>query len=419
MENGNLSQNNESNSTEHHGNNKLFLLAAVLIIGCSGFWFWKSQQIQKEEAAKVVQMPPVSVRIMESAKSDAPITFEYTGQTTGYMEAEVRAQVSGILVKKDYREGEPIKAGQILFRIDPAPYRATLNRNIGSLKQSQVQMNLAKVEFNRVSALYKKNAVSKTEYDNAEANMQGTAASVDSAKAAVRQSQIDLGWTVVRAPISGLSSKEQFSVGNLINVGDMLTQIVQSNPVYVDFAIPADEYRNLEKMRSQGILMTSKSGLQVKVSLGDGTVYPIMGKIDFQNQFVDPSTASIKARAVFDNKKNDLYPGQFVRVSVIGGYLKDVIRVPLRATLQSSEGTIVYVIDGKNIPTARKVAIVKMMGNDCLVGSGLNVGEKIIIDGVAKVIPGKAVAVVNEKQAKVDSGDISAAASDDKSAKQN
>ena len=181
MENGNLSQNNESNSTEHHGNNKLFLLAAVLIIGCSGFWFWKSQQIQKEEAAKVVQMPPVSVRIMESAKSDAPITFEYTGQTTGYMEAEVRAQVSGILVKKDYREGEPIKAGQILFRIDPAPYRATLNRNIGSLKQSQVQMNLAKVEFNRVSALYKKNAVSKTEYDNAEANMQGTAASVDSA----------------------------------------------------------------------------------------------------------------------------------------------------------------------------------------------------------------------------------------------
>ncbi len=419
MENGNLSQNNESNSTEHHGNNKLFLLAAVLIIGCSGFWFWKSQQIQKEEAAKVVQMPPVSVRIMESAKSDAPITFEYTGQTTGYMEAEVRAQVSGILVKKDYREGEPIKAGQILFRIDPAPYRATLNRNIGSLKQSQVQMNLAKVEFNRVSALYKKNAVSKTEYDNAEANMQGTAASVDSAKAAVRQSQIDLGWTVVRAPISGLSSKEQFSVGNLINVGDMLTQIVQSNPVYVDFAIPADEYRNLEKMRSQGILMTSKSGLQVKVSLGDGTVYPIMGKIDFQNQFVDPSTASIKARAVFDNKKNDLYPGQFVRVSVIGGYLKDVIRVPLRATLQSSEGTIVYVIDGKNIPTARKVAIVKMMGNDCLVGSGLNVGEKIIIDGVAKVIPGKAVAVVNEKQAKVDSGDISAVASDDKSAKQN
>ncbi len=414
-----MSQNNESNSTEHHGNNKLFLLAAVLIIGCSGFWFWKSQQIQKEEAAKVVQMPPVSVRIMESAKSDAPITFEYTGQTTGYMEAEVRAQVSGILVKKDYREGEPIKAGQILFRIDPAPYRATLNRNIGSLKQSQVQMNLAKVEFNRVSALYKKNAVSKTEYDNAEANMQGTAASVDSAKAAVRQSQIDLGWTVVRAPISGLSSKEQFSVGNLINVGDMLTQIVQSNPVYVDFAIPADEYRNLEKMRSQGILMTSKSGLQVKVSLGDGTVYPIMGKIDFQNQFVDPSTASIKARAVFDNKKNDLYPGQFVRVSVIGGYLKDVIRVPLRATLQSSEGTIVYVIDGKNIPTARKVAIVKMMGNDCLVGSGLNVGEKIIIDGVAKVIPGKAVAVVNEKQAKVDSGDISAVASDDKSAKQN
>lgn len=414
-----MSQQNESNSIEHSGSHKLFLFAAVLIIGCAGFWFWKSQKIQKEEAAKVVQMPPVSVRVMESVKSDMPIVLEYTGQTTGYKEAEVRAQVSGILIKKDYREGEPIKAGQILFRIDPAPYRAALNRNIGSLKQTRVQMNLAKVEFNRVSILYKKNAVSKTEYDNAEANMLATAAAVDSAKAAVRQSQIDLDWTVVKAPISGLSSKEQFSVGNLVNVGDMLTQIVQPNPVYVDFSIPADEFRNLEKMRSQGALQTSKSGMQVKVSLGDGTVYPIMGKIDFQNHFVDPSTASIKARAVFDNKENDLYPGQFVRVSVIGGYFKDVITVPLRATLQSSEGTFVYVVDAKSVPSARKVTIVKIVNNNCLISSGLEVGEKIIVDGVAKVNPGKAVSIVNEKQAKVESGDISTAASDDNSVKQN
>ena len=417
MENQNTTINTDNNIPPKK-NNALFMIVALLVIAGIGVWFWRSQQEKKAAALKSTETPPVSVSVVKVTKADVPITFEYTGQTTGYKDAEVRAQVGGILVKKDYREGEPIRAGQVLFRIDPAPYRATLNKNLGSLKQSQVQMNLAKVEFDRVSSLYKKNAVSKTEYDNAEASMQATRAAVDYAKAAVRQSQIDLNWTVVKAPISGLSSKEQFSVGNLVNVGDMLTKIVQADPVYVDFAIPADEHRNLEKLRSDGILKTVSSGISVNAALGDGSMYPNSGRIDFQNQFADPDTASIKARAVIENKGNDLYPGQFVRVYVSGCYIKDVIQVPLRATLQSSEGTIVYVVDDKNIPTARTITITKKIKNNCLVGKGLSSGERIITDGVAKVLPGKAVMIVGSGAVTV-SKDVSSDVSGDSTVKEN
>lgn len=395
MENENTTVNTEGNLPPKKSNS-MFLIVVLLIVAVVAYLFWNSQQEKKAAASKTTEMPPVAVSAIKVTKADVPLTFEYTGQTSGYREAEVRAQVGGILMKKDYREGELIRAGQVLFRIDPSPYRATLNKNLGSLKQSQVQMNLAKVEFDRVSTLYKKNAVSKNEYDNAEASVQATRAAVDSARAAVKQSQIDLNWTTVKAPISGLSSKEQFSVGNLINVGDMLTKIVQADPVYVDFAIPADEHRALENMRASGVLKSSSSGTSVKVALGDGSVYQDSGKIDFQNQFVDPATASIKARAVFSNKGNSLYPGQFVRVYLSGWYAKDVIQIPLRATLQSSEGFIVYVLDDKNIPTAKAITIAKKINNNCLVSKGLSAGDRIITDGVAKVIPGKAVMVIDD-----------------------
>ncbi len=140
--------------------------------------------------------------------TDFPLTLEYTGQTKGYKEAEVRAQVSGVLKSKEYREGQPVRAGQVLLRIDPAPYSAALNRNSANLKQARVGMNLAKIEYDRISSLYSKNAVSKNDFDNAEASYKASMAAVDSARAAVRQSQIDLDWTVVRAPISGLSAKK-------------------------------------------------------------------------------------------------------------------------------------------------------------------------------------------------------------------
>ena len=303
---------------------------------------------------------------------------------------------------------QPVKAGQVLFRIDPEPYRATLNKNSGNLKQARVQADLAKIEFDRISSLYSKNAVSKNDFDNADASYKASMAAVDSARAAVRQSQIDLDRTVVRAPISGISSKEECSVGNLITLdaqGSLLTTIVQADPVYVEFAVPADEHRTNEILKSAGHLRLDPDGISVKVALGDGTFYDKKGKIDFQDQFVDPSTADIKARAVFDNPGNRLYPGQFVRVYVYGSYIHNVISIPLRSVLQTSSGPIVYVLDDSNVPALRNIKIIKTIKNTCLLEEGLKEGEKIVVDGVAKVFPGKAVKIAEKQENKAASGD--------------
>ncbi|HAJ93343.1 MAG TPA: efflux transporter periplasmic adaptor subunit [Synergistaceae bacterium] len=394
--------------TPKKNNNLIFLLIIVLIVAGGGFWFWKNEEAKKEAASKTAVMPPVVVSEMLVEAGDFPVTFEYTGQTKGYREAEVRAQVSGVLKSKEYREGQPVKAGQVLFRIDPAPYRATLNRNSANLKQAQVQANLAKIEFDRISSLYSKNAVSKNDFDNADASLKASLAAVDSARAAVRQSQIDLDWTVVRAPISGLSSKEERSVGNLITLdaqGSLLTTIVQADPVYVEFAVPADEHRINEMLRSTGHLRVSPEGISVKAALGDGTYYDKKGKIDFQDQFVDPSTADIRARAIFDNPGNRLYPGQFVRVYVDGNYIHNVISIPLRSVLQTSSGPIVYVLDDSNIPAVRNIKIIKTIKNTCLIQEGLKDGERIIVDGVAKIIPGKAVKIAEKQEHKAASWD--------------
>lgn len=389
-------------------NNFIFILILLLIVAGGGLWFWKKEEAKKEAVAKTTEMPPVVVSDMVLKASDFPVTLEYTGQTKGFREAEVRAQVGGVLKSKEYREGQPVKAGQVLFRIDPAPYRATLNRNSANLKQAQVQADLAKIEFDRISSLYSKNAVSKNDLDNADATYKASKAAVDSARAAVRQSQIDLDWTVVRAPISGLSSKEERSIGNLITLdaqGSLLTTIVQADPVYVEFAVPADEHRINEMLRSAGHLRVFPDGISVKVALGDGTFYDKKGKIDFQDQFVDPSTADIRARAVFDNPGNRLYPGQFVRVYVDGNYIHNVISIPLRSVLQTSSGPIVYVLDDANVPTVRNIKIIKTIKNTCLIEEGLKEGERIVVDGVAKILPGKAVKISEKQEHKAASGD--------------
>ncbi len=253
----------------------------LLIVAGGGLWFWKKEEAKKEAVAKTTEMPPVVVSDMVLKASDFPVTLEYTGQTKGFREAEVRAQVGGVLKSKEYREGQPVEAGQVLFRIDPAPYRATLNRSSANLNRHKFRLTLQKIEFDRISSLYSKNAVSKNDFDNADATYKASKAAVDSARAAVRQSQIDLEWTVVRAPISGLSSKEERSVGNLITPdaqGSLLTTIVQADPVYIEFAVPADEHRINEMLRSAGHLRVFPDGISVKVALGDGNILRQEGK---------------------------------------------------------------------------------------------------------------------------------------------
>lgn len=375
-----------------------YLVIALVVIGAAGYmWYAKAEEKKKAAAAAAAVYHPPVVTALTIKRADMPIVMEYTGQTNGMKEAELRAQVSGIIKKKLYKEGMPVRAGQTMFVIDPSPYRATVNRNAASLKQSEVQRDLMKVDYDRAAALYAKNAVSKAEYDTAQSNFHASQSAVDASRAALRQSQIDLEWTTVRAPIAGYASKEQFSVGNLVDAGGLLATIVQSHNLYVDFAIPADTYRKNVDFKNKGYLKTVPGGPYVELALGDGSKINKKGRLDFQNQFVTPQTASINARAVFDNTDNSLYAGQFVRVYVKGYYVPSVITVPLKATIQASEKSFVFKLNEKNIPEKIEIVVLKTVGNDCLVGSGLNAGDRIVSDGVGKVQPGKEVAVEGAK----------------------
>ena len=376
----------------------IYLIIGLVAAGAAfGWWYIKNEEKKKAAAiAAAVYHPPV-VTAMTVKRSDMPVTLEYTGQTAGMKHAEVRAQVGGIIKRKLYKEGASIRAGQVMFVIEPAPYQAAVGRNRAALKQSEVNRDLMKIDFDRASALYAKNAASKAEYDTAQSNWNASLAQVDASKAALRQSQIDLDWTRVRAPISGFAGQENYSVGNLAEAGSLLATVVQSTQLYVDFAIPADTYRKNERFREQGWLKTSPGGIYVELALGDGTRLPQKGRINFQNQFVTPETASINARAIFDNAGNGLYAGQFVRVYVKGEYVPNVIQIPLKSTVQASEKSYVFKLSEKNIPEKAEVTLLSTVGNICLVGKGLKEGDRIVLDGVSKVQPGKEVAVKGAK----------------------
>ena len=369
------------------------LIGVVIVAGLCGWYYMKTQKAKEEEAAAaaVTNLPVVTA--MNVKRSDIPLIMEYTGQTNGLQDAEVRAQVGGIIIKKCYTEGAYVKEGDVLFVIDPSPYRATVNKNAAELKQSKVHMGLMKTEFDRTSALYAKNAASKANFDSAESNYKAAQQAVSAAASALRQSQIDLNWTSVRAPISGYSGRENYSVGNLVEAGSLMTSVVHSKQIYVDFAIPADIYRKYLKMTDKGQLKLKPEGVTVTLELGDGTKIDKKGKIDFQNQFVTPESASIKTRSIFENDGNSLYSGQFVRVFLNGYYIPKFIEIPLQSVLQVNDKYYVYRLNEEDIPEVVEVKLLMMIANSFVLESGLKDGERIIVDGIGKVQAGKKVKV--------------------------
>lgn len=379
-----------------NGSKKYIIYLVIILIVCAAaFYWWYVKTEEKKKAAEMaaaVYNPPV-VTAITVKRADMPVILEYTGQTNGAKHAELRAQVSGIIQKKLYKEGLPVKAGQVMFVIDPSPYRAVMQQNDAALKQSEVNMKQMKIDFDRTAALYAKNAASKAQYDTSQSNYNASVSAVEASKAALQQARINLAWTSVRAPISGFASKEQCSVGNLVEAGGLLTDIVESRSLYVDFAIPADTYRRNTAFQQKGWLKTSPSGLYVELALGDGTKIDKKGKIDFQNQFITPQTAAINARAIFDNSDNSLYAGQFVRVFIKGYYVPKVIMIPLKSVVQAGDKASVFKLGQNGLPEKSDITILKTIGNNCLIGSGLTEGDRIIGDGVGKVLPGKEVKV--------------------------
>lgn len=357
----------------------LALLAALP--GCSGD--------KKDGAAG--QLPPPLVGVMTIEPEDVPLQSIYMGQTQGYLSAQVSAQVGGILKSRTYKEGDYVKQGQILFEIDPAPYQAALDQAKGQLTMAQTQYDNAKREYDRIIPLYARNAVSQRDRDSAQAGYDAARAQVASARAAVEQAQIQLNYTKVAAPISGYTSLESVTEGNLISPGTPLTSINQTDPMYVSFAIPSGEMRMLRQLTSSGRASFLGEGATATMSLLEGDRYPHTGKVTFVDTKIDPFTSSIHARALFPNPDQALLPGQYASVSINSVTLNKAMMIPQNAVLQTANGPMVYVLDANNVVNLRPVRLGQIFGSEFLLDSGLEPGSTIVVEGIIKARPGSAV----------------------------
>ncbi|KAF0813278.1 Efflux pump periplasmic linker BepD [Andreprevotia sp. IGB-42] len=349
---------------------------------------------QKEEAR---QAPPAAVAVIEARKADVPTVFEAVGQTAGYREIDVRARVEGILLRRTYTEGQPVKEGQLLFQIDPAPYKAALDQARGVQAQAKSAMDKSRLDKERVIPLYKENAVSRKDYDDALAAYDSAVANLDAATAKTQEAQINLGYTEVVAPIGGMASKLNVSEGSLVSQtasGGLLTTIAQLDPLYANFSFSEADQLALQAAAKAGRMVLPKNNrFEIELKLADGSIYERRGMLDFADSKVDPSTGTIKARAVIPNPDSRLLPGQFVRVLIHGATLKNAILVPQRAVVQQQASKVVLVVNDKNVVEPHPVELGATHGNDYVIDKGLKGGERVIVEGILKARPGSTVTV--------------------------
>ncbi len=368
---------------------RLVLVGATLLAaGCS------------QEKAATQARPAPRVGVMTVAARDTPVTGTYVGQTEGSRAVEVRAQVSGILTSRTYEEGQYVEQGQLLFTIEPDTYKANLAQAEGMQAQAQARFVQAKQDLDRVRPLYAKNAVSQRDRDQAQAAYNAAKADLESARAAVDDARIKLGHAYVTAPVSGFTSKEYRSVGNLITAGagndSRLTVINKIDPIYANFSIPSPDYMHMQVLRSQGRLRFDKQ--EAALDLADGSRYPAPGAINFIDKQVNPNTSVVAARAEFPNSDSLVLPGQFVRVTISGPVLVNAILIPQQAVLQTQKGSMVVVVGDNDIAEMRPVKLGQAYGGDFLVDEGLKPGERIVVEGTNKAQPGQPVSIVQAEE---------------------
>lgn len=339
-------------------------------------------------------MPPAQVTVVTVQPQRVPLILEYTGQVAGYRDVEVRARVTGILLKRHYQEGSRVRAGQALFRIDPAPFQAALDKARAELARAEAELERSQRDAARLKPLHEARAVSQKEYDDAVSAKQVAQAQVQAARSQVTQARLDLGYTRVESPISGLSSRAMKSEGSLVSGAEatLLTTVSQVDPIYVLFGVPDGEQLKLEREAALGRLVLPRDGLfQASVKLADGGSYPETGRVNFSDNRVNTQTGTVEGRAQLANPEARLLPGQFVRVLLSGAERPAALLVPQRAVLEGPKGKFVYVVNAKGQAEPRPVQAGDWVHDQWVITSGLQSGDRVIVDGALKVMPGAPV----------------------------
>lgn len=371
---------------------KIYALAAVLLMlpAC------------KEDNGQNNMEPQIPVvGAVRLEPQNVPLSFEFSARAQGSKETEVRARVGGILLKRNYVEGSAVKEGDILFEIDPDQYQVALDRAEANMAQVEANLKNAEIDWARKEKLAKDRIVSEKALDDARAALDSYKASYMQAKAEVNAAKLNLDYTKVKAPISGITSMETQSEGSLISANGMLTTITQLDPIYVIFSASENEILSLSNMVERGLIRNpyNKSEIFALVKFSDGSTYNKEGKINFINPSIDESTGTIKLRAVFENPEQRLRPGQFLRLAMEGLTRINALLVPQEAVMQSGAGSYVYRInaEGKVESVSVQTGLVAPDGS-WIIDEGLNPGDIVVTTGLMKIRPGMSVKAQLESQ---------------------
>lgn len=349
---------------------------------------------------------PSQVNVVAVRPQTLPVSFEYTGQTMGSREVEVRARVTGIILKRNYEEGSPVRAGQSLFTLDPVPFQTALARADADHASAQAKLANAKRLLDRLKPLAEGGVVSRRDYDDAVSAHDVAAADLKAAAARVTEAKMNLGYTRVAAPVSGLAGGAAKSEGSLVSGPDvLLTTIVQTHPVKAVFGVPDAEHARIQADLQTRRLVLPPGGFTVEVLAADGTLLARGGKLQFSEPLVNAATGTVRSQAELPNADGRIKPGQFVRVRLSGATRPDVMQVPQRAVMEGPQGKFVYVLapsdkpemKGGSVAAARPVQVgewVDLGGEKgWVIRDGLKAGDQVIVDGVMRIGPGAPVQV--------------------------
>lgn len=334
------------------------------------------------------------VQVAKASAQDVPLNGEWVAQTDGFVNAQIQPQVSGYLIRQDYKEGSQVGKDQVLFEIDPRPFQATLDQAKGQVAQAQAKVSLDEINVKRDTPLAEAHAIAQSQLDTETQTLLADKASVVSAEAQVDSAQLNVGFTKVRSLIDGIAGQATVQVGNLVSPTSVLTAVSQLNPLKVYFSISEQEYLGLVAKAKQGgraDLLNAGDAIPLKLTLSNGQVYPQTGRIIFVDRSVSAQTGSLRIAAQFANPGNVLRPGQFGRISAQTQIMHNAILVPQRAVTELQGINQVYVVGTDNVAHVHNVQLGAQVGTNIIISSGVQSGDTVITEGLDKVRDGAKV----------------------------
>jgi membrane fusion protein, multidrug efflux system len=364
----------------------LAALAALVAGGCS-------------QEAPPPQRPVPQVTVVTVQPQNIPYVPNFVAQTESSRQVNIVARVSGYLDKIVYQEGEVVKDGQVLFQLDPKPFQAQLDSARGELQAQQARFTTAQANLGRVKPLAQQNALSQSDLDKAQGEFDSAKAAVYSAQAKVTEAELNLGYTTIRSPVTGLASRSLQRQGAFINSmseSANLTYVAAIDPIWVNFSVSQNQAAKWRDEMSKKLIIEPKNrDFEIEIVLSDGAVFPHKGKINFADPSFSQDTGSFLVRAVLPNPKRELRPGMFVTAYLKGALRPNAIVVPQLAVQQGSNGHLVYVVKADGTAEVRPVVVGDYYGEkEIVVLTGLHAGDRVVVDGVLRVVPGQPVKVV-------------------------